>query len=409
MHRLLRFTAVPVLGCSLLLAAAAPVSASSNVVYVGSKASAQVTKDSPVVLSMSVPAGVWWATITASVDGSAGVTAGDGSTICFLARDADARDQVSWTLNAGQSGDSEESLFLTALIPAGDTWSFELHCVTTSTATVRLTNIRMTAVKGSGDGSEKPVFASATNDAGPINGDGQYHFVDAVPVTKGKWWIVAKTDISNNSLHDSDVTCRLHVTDADEDETAVSLAASATGSVGEIAVETAHSFTAPGSVMLECKSSQAFIASNSQAIAIKGGKLQLGVFGGSATTFGTKSPKIYSRYTYSTLNIPTGTTLATIATMNLPAGKWLVQAKAQLNDGANVAVHCSLVAGGVATDAHSYGAGGSGLTGIYLQTSGHSSGTMTIKLKCAAQGSASLSFVRLTAISASAINAVTLN
>lgn len=408
MHGFVRLSALAICACALFLSAAMPAAAASNAVYIGSKGSATLTKLSPVVVSMSVPAGVWWATATATVDGSAGSVAGDGSTVCFLARDGDPRDQASWTLNSAASGDAVESLYLTAVIPTGDTWSLELHCVTTSNASVSLTDIRLSAARGSGDGTQKPVFASSSNDGVVVSGDGLYHQIAGTPVTKGKWWIVGKTGLSSSAAAAGDVTCRIRVTNADQDETSQSISASGAGSQGEVVVQTTHTFAAAGFATFECKSSQTFTTSQSKIIGIKGGKLVRKPLGGTSTSSGTSTPTIYTAYTYGSKSIANGGTLASVASMKVPAGKWLVQAKAKLTDGTNVPVHCRLAAGSTSSDALSRGAQTGGLTGLYLQTMGKSASQITIKLLCAAQGSASLSFIRLTAISASAVTTVSL-
>lgn len=359
-----------------------------------------------------IPAGTWWVTVTATLDASNLLfdpSATASVTSCRLRTGEDTtEDEASWLLPKGAGPRAIESVYLTMVHSEAAEWVASFDCRSDADFEVDVSNVRITAVSGFvGSGSPRLVFASNSDGTVPANSDTN---LGSMRVPRGRWFIVAKAEIAS-LIGASETTCRI-VAGADRDTQAISLTqAGDFGSAGEIVVQTAHQFSRPGLVSLRCVAgSQPVVALNIHLVAIKAGKLQKVSTSGSTTT-GTGTPVVVAGFVNSSLAIPGDGIAHTIVSMPLPAGAWLIDAKAQLTDASATRVECTLSPDGDKTDATlSRGGPGLGHAGLFMQAARDSGGApLTVTLSCMAPGpGTSLGFVRLTAISAAPLEFIAL-
>ena len=127
-------------------------------------------------------------------------------------------------------------------------------------------------------------------------------------------------------------------------------------------------------------------------IGIKASKLTRQPFGGSASTVGSGTPTIISGYRSASMNITNGL-YTTVGSLKLPAGNWLVEAKAFLKDASPVSVSCTLTVGELQSATYSDGAPAGKLTGLYTQTGAKlSSPYRAVCVRCTGTAPASPTF-----------------
>jgi len=395
----------------LLLTALTPALAISPGVIVGySDTIRSFGQNTPITVNgPTLAAGTWWVRITAELDAS-GSAVTSGETECDLTDGTTTLDQAFWLLDYGHfTGRADVSLTLSGVQTATSTWTPSLHCSTKAAAGIALEFIRIDAVSGALSGSTAARLAIASNGPTTVVGDGAFHTVGSLALPAGRWSILAKTNVANASLSvTTDVTCRISPSNTDSDRTTLSLnRKTLTGGEGEIAVEVAHAFSAAATVRLECRGSSAasFATDKVKLIAIKAGKLTRTAVGGSTTTTGSGTPQVATAFRNSSIAVPSNSTLGTLASLALPAGKWYVSAKARVN-GQDMKIQCQLVngEGGGFLGTIEFRAGTGGSSGLYVQNGVDVTTSVHEVLKCETDtAGASLTFIRLTAIKASSI------
>jgi hypothetical protein len=355
---------------------------------------------------MTVPAGTWWVSATATIDSlSPNPVTVLGSGVCRIRSGISVTlDQVSWRLDGLQDAAGVMDISLTTVHTEAGPWTANLTCYNTmDNNMVAIHNVVLTAVQVSETAS--PLVKSTT--AGPVGipAGSTYHTLASLNLAKGRWLIVGKTSISNSSSAGSSNTiCRLKLSSTDQDQTGLGLTSLNTvGSQGEVALQVAHVFGSAGTAKLACTSSRDASADRIQLVALKVGKLTRKEFGGGTSTSGTGTPRVISGYRAGSTAVSAGF-YDTVASLPLPAGKWLVTAKAWLSDGTGTKVDCSLSADFQTTADFSYGGSGAGSTGLYLQTWADTASPSNALLECkAATAGPALKYVRITALKASSM------
>jgi hypothetical protein len=353
---------------------------------------------------MTVPAGTWWLNATATLESSSPnpVTV-LGSVTCRIRSNSTTLDQATWRLSGLPDGIGVAGVALTTVREEAGSWSANLTCYNSmQNNLIAIRDVTLSAQLVST--STSPLVKSAGGGASIPHGTA-FHTVDSLSLPKGRWWIVAKTRLANASTAgSSDITCRVKLSSVDQDQTRLGLATWPTvGSEGEVGLQVAHAFGSAGTAKLECKASRDSTASEAQIVALKVGKLTRKAFGGSSSSSGTGTPRVITGYKAASTTVPL-TSFTPVATLSLPAGAWLVTAKAQLDDSSATKVECALSADESSTGTFSYGGAGSGSAGIYIQTAASANSAFTSMLECrAAASGATLKFLRITAVKVSSL------
>ena len=410
MLRLARALWIAVAAAVVLIAGALPVSATSSDVYVGSvEGPVSVPGDNILhgIGGIVLPAGTWWVTATAVIDAGDNGTPGSGQSTCELIADDGSfsyrLDQATWALLGHPEGRAVDNVYLTATFMDSLVSTLSLEC-SSEIQSVSVSDLVMSAASVSANAS--PMFKENGANSASIAGGSGFHTVGSLSLPKGKWLIVAKANIvSSSSSQTTNEVCQLKLSTTDVDQSGQSMYyTTQQGYEGEAAVQVAHVFASAGSAALQCKGKQAAAANHIVLIGIKAGKLTRKPFGGTASTSGTGTPTIVSGYKAGSVAISAGS-YGTIGSLALPAGKWLVQAKAFLKDGSEVRVDCQLTLGTMNDLTYSLGAAAGHTTGLYMQTAASLSSSGNAIFSCdAASTGPSVSYVRITAISASLLS-----
>ncbi len=391
----------------LTLLGAAPASATSPTVIYGQYDGLLAINSGSFAgeIVMPIPVGTWWVTVTAMLSNDAASYVTGEQTQCELDGPAGATDRTSVLLTSGATGRSHSSMYLTILATSSSMWDAALSCRTDAGAgEIHLSVMRFTAVEVFTSGTNSPQARFRATVGAAHTGDNTYHTLNSLNLPAGRWWILGKADVANDAPNaTSHVSCQLSL-GTDLDRTQVGLYDTGQqGNTEEEGVQIAHGFSSAGRVNLQCKSASTFTTTYERIFAIKTGKLTRKAFGGASSTSGSGTPLVISGYEAASVNIASGT-FKTVESLSLPAGAWYVQAKAVLTDGAAQPVECQLV---VATDNDligSYG-GPTGSTGLYLQTAHELASAGSAKLQCRVlSGGASLSYIRITAISVGSLS-----
>jgi hypothetical protein len=401
-----------------VLLTAAPVAATNSLAFIGEAEGPTFFAQNGLyqnIAQFSMNPGKWWMTATATVDASADAVAGNGETSCQLKASAASDttlDEATWAFTGGVQGRSVASLFLTGVFTSANAWTISLDCLSDSAQTIQIEHVRVSGIKGV-TGSGSPKIASQAID-GPVNfaAGTAFHTVGSLSLGAGKWWIVAKTNLMDTSTSNtSNVTCRI-VIGTDTDQTTQGMYYTPQqGREGEVAVQVGHVFGSAGTASLQCgKGKGTSTADHIRLVAIKAGKLTRVQLGGSPSSSGTGTPAVITGYRSAAVTVAVSSSFASMGSISLPVGSWFVSAKAWLHDGTDAKVECQLTIGGSsANDLFSYGAPAGHGTGLYLQTGSNVSTAATADLKCKADGSGTtLSYVRITALSASHVDFATL-
>jgi hypothetical protein len=403
---------------SLLLTAVgvSPASAANPAVIVGTDGEHIVLQNGSSftnVTGMSIPAGTWFVTATATVEASSYGNVPGIITTCRVTAGADS-DQGSWALTGDTQGRSIGSVLLTLVHTASAGWSANLDCKTdASTGDVEIGSIRITAIKGSA-ASGSPKLRSASRAASVAGvADNSFHNVLSLKLTAGRWWIVAKTNAANTYTSDTNgPRCELKLgTDVDQTNVGLYYPPQA-GTRETIGVQVGHAFGTSGNVALQCRAIHPFSTDHVRIIAVQAGKLVRKTFGGSSSSSGAGTPTVISGHADGPLSLAGGATATTLGTLALPAGKWMVSAKAVFQDGSAFLVTCKLLLGSSNADQVDSRGGPTGFAGMYLQGGHAFSSAGTAKLVCTDQagapGDVHAWYIRMTAISASSLTQVVL-
>ena len=417
MARKVRWLWMVAVGSILLtVLGASPASAANPAVIVGTSNTSILVHHGTSftnVTGMSIPSGTWFVTATATVEATSYGNVPGIITTCQLAGGSD-KDQGSWALTGDTQGRSIGSVFLTLVHTASTGWLVNLDCKTdASTGDVSVRSIRISALKGS-TSSGSPRLRSASR-AATVAGvaDGSFHAVLTLKVPPGRWWIVARTNAANTYSSDTNgPRCELKLgTDIDQTNVGLYYPPQA-GTRETISVQVGHVFSTSGPAALRCRASHPFSTDHVRIIAVQAGKLVRKTFGGSSSSAGSGTPTVITGHADGPLSLAGGATGTTLGTLALPAGKWLVSAKAVFQDGSAFLVTCKLVLGVSTADQVDSRGGPTGFAGMYLQGGHVFSSTGTAKLVCTDQkgalGDVNAWYIRITAVSASTLTQVTL-
>ena len=400
-------------GLALSLGSTLPVAAASPGIILGT-ASGPIALPSDgnfhELLAMVVPAGNWWLTATATVDASSAGADGTSITTCRLTADnTPVGDETSWALDGHPNANARESLFVTSVYGDGTQFAAGLACaLSNASIAVSISNVAISAVNTSF--TQSPLIKSTGSGLKTIAGGSSFHTLGTLSLPKGKWWIVAKTSLTQgSSLSQVDVTCRISLSTTDTDKTRESLnGAGKPGARGEVGLQVTHVFSSAGSARLQCKSALDVSSNNTELIALKAGKLTRRELGHSASSIGTSTPYVSTGYRTTSTNVNVGF-FATVASLPLAAGKWWVTAKVDLTDTSAAGVECALNFGENSDDHVSFGAPKGGFTGLYFQTAGQTGTAQPAVFECRSGGSGpKLSNLRITAVKAGTLSVVPL-
>jgi len=415
-RRLARLSTTIALVSAFLLVNGGPVAAVNNELYFGYVAGDVVwvpTADPSEITSLTLPSGTWLVTVTATVDGAIDETTGVGFTGCTLFSGSARLDEAGWKLDANTNSESVESMFLTAVRSSSSTWTASLKCASNQTNNIRFRDVRISALKGVLSGPGGPKLRRASDANANVPGDGRFHTIASIDVTAGNWWLAAKTSSLNGFGGNNNTVCRIMASSTDKDSTGDGLRYLAEvvnddhGVYGLPAVQVAHNFASSATVNFECKGSKPFGVAVTKIVALKAGTLKRTPLGGSTSTSGSGTPTVLTTYQAASLAIPGSTTYQTLASFPIPAGKWLAEAKATLNDSSDIRVDCQLLVGEVVGRSSSFGGSAGGATGIYMQDAANNSSASTGKLQCkGSSAGTTLTNLRVTLISASSITFV---
>lgn len=399
----------------LTLVGASPASAANPAVIVGTGGDhIAITNGSSFtnITGMAIPSGTWFVTATATVQASSYGNVPGYVTTCQLAAGADT-DQNSWALTGDTQGRSIGSVLLTLIHTASAGWTVHLDCRTNATTgDVAISSIRITALKGS-TSTGSPRLHAATRAASAAGiGDRSFHSVLSLKVPSGRWWIIAKTNVANTYSSDTNSPlCQLKLgTDVDSTDVGLYYPSQA-GFRETLGVQVGHAFSTSGSAALQCRASHPFSTDHVRIIAVQAGKLVRKTFGGSSSSAGSGTPTVITGHADGPLSLPGGGASATLGTLALPAGKWLVSAKVAFQDGSALLATCRLVLGTANADQVDTRGGPTGFAGVYLQGGHVYSSGGAAKLVCAAPGAAGavkVYSIRITAVSASSLTQITL-
>jgi hypothetical protein len=363
------------------------------------------------VTALDVPSGTWWITATATLTQQNGANVVGYLTSCTISGGADG-DTTEWAMTAAGDGRSVASLFLTFVHTASSAWSASMTCVNDGPEPVTISNIRISALKGSLSTSGNPRLARVSSDTLVERpGNGQAQTLASLHLPAGRWWIVGKTNLDNTTSGSTNTpNCQIAFGTTDIDQTKVGLYyPPQQGTEDEVAVQVGHVFASSGSAKLQCKANSDFSTDHVRIVAIKAGKLTRRELGGSSRSSGAGTPAVVAGYYEKTnasswLPIPNSASYATVGSLALPAGKWYISAKLQLQDGGHALVECRLITAGADMDGAASRGGPTGFAGTYLQV-GHAYGSAgTARLQCRADGAGvKTSYIRITAVSAATL------
>jgi hypothetical protein len=369
-----------------------------------------------IVTLQNLPAGTWMLVFTGDISQDSGSASVTGTTTCRIAHAGSTIDQATWHLTAQADGRGREAIYLTGLYSNSSTSNVTFDCASTSTFhSFIVVEPAFVAMKGFASGTTSPRIFSLTHDAVvDVPAGTSFHSVANLSLGAGRYWIVAKTNVTDNSTSATDnVTCKL-AAGKDVDQTGQSLYYQPQqGSTGEIALQTAHSFGSAGKAQLLCKGGTDTKADHIRIIAMKIGKLTRASYDSGVTSVaGSGTPTVETIYQQS--SVPVSTSQFEDVYDYLPAGNWVVEAKAFLKDGKQLDISCTLEVGSTTILAQQTseldGAPAGGLTGMYGQVAVHLTSTQRSDFFCgpASSTGASISYMRLTEISASSVTSATL-
>ncbi|MEA2026133.1 MAG: hypothetical protein U9O18_05535 [Chloroflexota bacterium] len=183
-------------------------------------------------------------------------------------------------------------------------------------------------------GSGTPRIISARSVVGSwVTGSGSYQSVGSLALPKGRWWVIAKAvSFARGApgFESADYRCRLGA-GVDHDDLKFGLASTSPPSKGSrvpLGLQVVHWFRTPGGVSLECKGPSNMLIDHVVITAVKAGRLtNIPLEAAVGWTAGQGPPRIISGWANGPIGIPVRSTYKTIRQLDLPKGRWTVQAK----------------------------------------------------------------------------------
>ena len=416
-----------VLGAALFAPSAATAASGSPHLVNGKKAGpVAIPVTQKTVASLPLTKGRWLVFAKAVLAGTGGSAFEHLGVDCRLT--VGSRSDLVSAAPAPENADgSRVPMLLTTAGKLRSSGSALLRCAAENGGTVKIRDIRMTAIRvgtlttrstvtpagrrigpSATSGTGKPIVVSAKQ-ASPraVNGDAVFHPVAQLPLAAGRWWIVVK-GVASDGTTESTYRCRVSA-GGDADVVRFPLGLSGIPIDTEpIALQVVHDFGAPGSALLECLGDHDFQVGNVVMTAIKVGKLTNEMRPAPVATTGSGSPRVIAGWNDGPLGVPVSGDLTTILTQPLPKGKWLVVAKAWFEAGSVPSdsvlrrVTCQLGFGGVKDDVElRYWNNVTHVGAVVLQVPASTQGAQSAVLRCRrteAGGTGDLLWVKIVAL-----------
>jgi hypothetical protein len=361
------------------------------------------------MVALPLPAGRWFVTAKAVVEGTASVYGHYGVT-CWLITGIDF-DQVSAApLQAGVEG-SSVPIWLTVVHRFESKGKAKLRCAAETPSTVVIRLIEITALRAGkltnglidgvdwSTGSGAPRVVSRFRDETiiyPPGGD--LRVLAEIRIPAGRWWIQAKAILAGGpgpSATLADCAMLGFSTGPVVDNDSSTIGLSPIGSGGDqssLGLQIVGSFDGGSNskVSMACIGGNGFQVSWLKITAVDLGKLTSKAFSsGSNVTVGSGTPRVIFGFTAlgPPINLPASSSYSTVTSMSVPAGRWSVSANLWLEgSGASSAslVQCKLVLGSdegrSAVVLHGTNAGR--VQAMYLQVNQRVEDSTEVRLRC---------------------------
>jgi len=297
------------------------------------------------IAKLSVPAGNWLITATATVQATENVLA----TYCDLVAGNDSYADRTDPTNTGAGSLGAMKLLLAHHFAKSG--SVTLKCENSDwTGDVLIRDVHVTAVEvgalTSGDvtyGSGSPAAMYGQNGTTRLYFDTAVHDVQDMSLPAGTWLVQGAGWGLGNTDGDR-VDCSLASSSATADSFVEDFADIAGRSIG---VEGVVTLSGPDTVFIYCKDTDANWSVRGSAIsALKVGTLKYGHFGSASTTTGSGSPTVVGAYSDDVGAVAASASLQSIASVSLGAGPWFVTSKLSLFADAFANTTCQLRLGG---------------------------------------------------------------
>ena len=337
-----------VLMLATIVSSSVVVGASGNPVLVrGKKAGPiKITKQQKTFGSLPLTKGHWLVMSKAVLAGMGGKNGAYLGVDCKLSLGTRS-DRISAAPQRQNKDGSRVPVLLTTAGKLKGSGRAKLKCSADVGGAVKIRDIEMTAIKvgklttrstlkpavapSGTSGSGKPVVISAKQStASAVNGDGSWREVARVPISGGRWWIVAKGIAEQGGASDS-YECRVSVNGAAGD---VGFALGAPGTAGDtrpFSLQVASDVGVAGPAVIECRADADFRVRKVVINAIRVGTLTIDAL--PAVTSGSGKPRVISWVDSGPLAVPVAGKPQNILTSSLPDGKWLVFATASFKAG----------------------------------------------------------------------------
>jgi len=300
------------------------------------------------VAKMSVPAGNWLITATATIEPSIYSAL---ATYCQLVAGGDYYNDRTDPTNSGVG--SLGAMELQLAHHFAKKGSVVLQCNSTAwTGEVLIRDVHLIAIEvgqlTNGDvtyGTGAPTAYYAQSPGTRLYFDTAVHDVQDSSLPAGTWLVQASA--WGLGGHDGD---RVDCTLSSGSTTADSFIQDFENTAGRtIGLEGILTLTSPAVVSIHCKDSSAYWSVRGSAIsAMKVGTLKYGHVGGTFTTTGSGTPTVIGAYSDDAGAVSTSETRAAIASVSIPSGSWLLTAHVSLlsNAVAGSTTTCQLQVGG---------------------------------------------------------------
>src|SRR5690242_4688073 len=293
------------------------------------------------IAKMSVPAGNWSITATATLVGT-DTTYSNG---CQLVAGIDS--YTTGTDPSAQGGGSSQAVVLLLAHHFARAGTISLKCVTSGwTGDVLIRDVHLVAAQVGqlyqgdvtyGTGSPQAYYGQ-DNSFRQYLDTAQYGIQD-MSLPAGTWLVNATLWVGAGSVNSPRITCTLASGNTPQDQTFASVAFYRR----TMSLESAFTLAAPAVVHISCSVSTGgwFLYSSAES-AIKVGTLKYGQLGGTLSTTGSGSPTVVGGYG-GPGGITDATSPASIGALSVGAGSWFVSSKLSVQGGGNIAkVTCQL-------------------------------------------------------------------
>ena len=293
------------------------------------------------IASMTLPAGNWSITATATAIGTVGV----GRFECQLI--AGNEFYKSRTRPSGQGVASYQPIVLLLAHHFAKKGTAALECYSDGwLGNVLMRDVHLTAVKvgqlidngaTSGTGSPQTYYSQNPNLRGWTNNG--YNLVQELRIPAGTWFVQAAA--WGVSTYDGDrIDCSLQSSSATADQF---FGDWENAQERNLSLEGVLTLAVPDDVMVNCKDTDGlWLIDGSAMTVMRVGTLKYGQLGGSATTTGSGAPVVVGGYG-GPGGITDTTSLASVGSMSLGAGAWFVTSKMSFQAGAlTPSVTCQL-------------------------------------------------------------------